>query len=112
MIPQPFPESNLTLGAPPGMKNCDRLEVFKGRSMLISCWRPSFRERLSLLVFGKLWLYIHSPGSQPPVAIAARRKTFEKLKESKILHGWILFLAWCYRARRKIGRLFRGRPLG
>lgn len=80
MEPTNFPEANKTLSAPAGMANCEPLRVWTDGRMTVSCWRPSWRERLSILFFGRAWLCVHFGETQPPVWIDGRRSVFEKAK--------------------------------
>jgi hypothetical protein len=83
MKPIQFPEANATLAKPPGMtdEECGPLPVFNDGQQSISCWKMTWRERLSALVFGKVWLYVISGHTQPPVALEARKTIFVKIKE-------------------------------
>lgn len=68
MKPEDFRQSNCNLTAPAGMeKTCGVLPVFRDGQHVISCWRLSWRERLKLLVTGRLWLWVVSARTQPPV---------------------------------------------
>jgi hypothetical protein len=82
MKPVSFPQSNKTLLPPESMSadECETLPVFSNDKYCISCWRPSLKERLSILIFGKVWLWVMSKYTQPPVAIDGARTVF--LKES------------------------------
>lgn len=90
MQPQDFAGSNYVFKAPPDMteEECGDLPVYATRdnelesSVFISCWRPSWRERLSLLFFGRVWLEVYSHG-QPPVAIWAGKELFANLPPVK-----------------------------
>ena len=75
MQPAAFPESNCTLTAPPGSSDVSDLAVFRGDGMCISLWRPTWRERLSLLVHGRLWFYAIGE-THPPIALEAKRTAF------------------------------------
>ena len=70
-----FPEANKTLTKPDGMtdEECGSLPVYTNGIECISCWRPTPRERLSILLFGKIWLRILSGQTQPPVALSGRK---------------------------------------
>ena len=50
------------------------LPVWTNREQCVSCWRMSWRERLSALLFGRVWLAVLSGETQPPVCIHAERK--------------------------------------
>ncbi len=76
MNPMSFPESNRTLTKPAGVtdEECGSLEVFAEGAHCLSCWRMSWRERMSALLFGKTWLWVWSGGkTQPPVGLEVRR---------------------------------------
>lgn len=57
------------------------LPVWTNNEQCISCWKPSLRERLSILFFGKVWVAVLSGGSQPPVAATGKRKYFIEIEE-------------------------------
>lgn len=73
MIPTHFDEENCTLQ---GREDEDILDlpVFRGDGEVISCWRPSWRERLSVLFFGRVWLRLLHPRTQPPSIVEAYGK--------------------------------------
>lgn len=50
--------------------------VYKQNNIVVSCWEPSFRERLSALFFGRVWLTFHGQ-QQPPCAIDGIRNIFK-----------------------------------
>ncbi len=80
MIPIDFKEANLTLTKPDSMtdKECSSLRVWKGNGELISCWKPSWKERFSIFFFGVVWLSVLSETTQPPVAVWAYKTLFKK----------------------------------
>lgn len=76
-MPDRFPESNKTLGAPRGMQDsCDPLAVWTDGKVCISRWRLSWRERIAALLYGRVWLRVYSGATQPPVAMSAERTVF------------------------------------
>lgn len=83
MKPIDFPEANSTLGGGPGKKwglekgNVVDLPVFRGEGRIISCWQPSWGERLSILFSGKVWLTVLAARTHAPVAILGASKLFE-----------------------------------
>lgn len=83
MEPSTFPEKTRTLQPPPGMDNCVPLDVYSDGLQCISCWRPTWRERLSVLFFGRVWLQVWFGESQPPVAVSAQRSLFEVQGQKK-----------------------------
>lgn len=82
MQPQPFSESNKNLTAPIGWKpeDCGDLPVWCDGRQCVSCWRPSWRERLAILIFGRVWLYVVSGLTQPPVALTGAKSVFQVAK--------------------------------
>ncbi len=79
MRPQKFAEQTIELKKPASMADdeCGPLPIFCDGEQCVSCWRPSLRERLSILFFGRVWLCVMSGRTQPPVWIAGRRELFE-----------------------------------
>lgn len=78
MKPIPFNEANKVLTAPVQgattegtAHKIDPLHVFTDGQMCISCWQPTWRERLKILFSGKVWLFIISGSTQPPVAVVS-----------------------------------------
>lgn len=80
MVPIKFPEAIKTLQKPEGWtdEQCGPLPVTSDGMECISCWRPSWRERLSILFFGKIWLEVWSGTTQPPVALSGTRSIFKE----------------------------------
>jgi hypothetical protein len=83
MEPVKFKESNRQLD-PPGrteysldIGDIKPLHAWTDGSQCISCWRPTWRERLSILVFGRVWLGVLSGGTQPPVSLHGEREFFQ-----------------------------------
>src|SRR3970040_488295 len=56
------------------------LAVWSDGEQCVSCWRLSLRERLSALVFGRVWVALLSGWTTAPAYIQARR---EYLKEGQ-----------------------------
>jgi hypothetical protein len=80
MIPVTFEQANKNLLKPEGMtdEECGSLPVYNDGQHCISCWRPTWRERLSILLFGKVWLWVYSGYTQPPVALEGKITPFLK----------------------------------
>jgi len=79
MEPTDFPQANRNLLKPEGMtdEECSSLPVFSDGEICLSAWKLSLRERLSALLFGRIWLYVLSGSTQPPVALQATRTVFK-----------------------------------
>jgi hypothetical protein len=75
MKPEQFPQANKTLTKPENMtdEQCCSLPVYCDNKTCISCWKMTFRERLSALFFGRVWLYVLSGKTQPPVGLDVKR---------------------------------------
>lgn len=82
MMPIAFAQRTKTLAKPPSMtdEECGSLDVFEDHQShaLISCWRMTWRERLSALFFGRVWLWVMSGTvTQPPVSLQVSRNIFK-----------------------------------
>jgi len=82
MRPIDFPQANKNLLKPQGWtdEQCGSLPIFSNGQQCISCWQPTWKERLAILLFGKVWLYVWSGQTQPPVALDGARTVFKKAK--------------------------------
>ena len=85
MNPIKFPEANKNLLKPKNMtdEECGSLWVYSDGEQCISCWKMTFKQRLSALFFGKVWLSVLSGHTQPPVWIDCRKTVFRKEDEKK-----------------------------
>lgn len=72
MKPIDFPQSTKVLQRPSTMtdKECASLHVWSDGNQCVSCWNPTFKERLNILFGGKVWLGVLSGGTQPPVFVS------------------------------------------
>lgn len=79
MRPVEFIQANKTLLKPDGMthEECGPLMVYTDETQCISCWKMSFRERISALIFGTVWLSVIYGETQPPVALWVAKEGFE-----------------------------------
>jgi hypothetical protein len=74
MKPSDFKYSNRCL-SPSGTTYSDNvtdvesLHVWTDGEQCLSMWRPSWRERLSILIFGRVWLALLSGQTQPPALV-------------------------------------------
>ena len=59
----------------------DPLPIWTDGEQCVSCWRPSWRERLSILLFGKVWLGILSGSTQYPVWVGGEREYLHEVDE-------------------------------
>ena len=73
MTPIIFKEGNKTLYKPQSMtdEECSPLLVFTDNVQCISCWKPTFSEKMKVLFCGKVWLGVYSGCTQPPVFLTA-----------------------------------------
>lgn len=86
MKPIDFPQSTKVLQKPSTMTNeeCSPLHVWSDGTQCVSCWKPSFIERLKILFTGKVWLGVLSGETQPPVFLSGERVFVEKPKSTRI----------------------------
>ena len=59
------------------------LPVYKDGQIIVSLWRPSLIERLSILFWGNIWLYVHSSKTHSPVSLLGKLTIFAKLPKEK-----------------------------
>lgn len=79
MKPIDFAQSTKVLQRPSTMaeSECQSLPVWNDGKQCVSCWKATFKERLNILLTGKVWLGVLSGKTQPPVFIAGE-SVFEK----------------------------------
>lgn len=72
MKPIDFKQSTKVLQKPSTMTDneCASLHVWSDGNQCVSCWKPTFKERLNILFGGKVWLGVLSGGTQPPVFVS------------------------------------------
>jgi hypothetical protein len=90
MKPIDFPQSTKVLQKPSTMsdKECSSLHVWNDGKQCISCWKPTFKERMNILFGGKVWLGVLSGKTQPPVFVSGEM-VFEKAPlKARILAFW------------------------
>ena len=78
MKPINFKESNGILGKPKGMtdEECKPLNVWTDGVDCITCWRPSPKERLKILLGQPIWVAMRSGSTQPPMYIKISKSLF------------------------------------
>lgn len=86
MLPVKFKQANKVLTAPKNWNEkehgkCGDLHVFNDGQQSISLWKLSWKERLQILINGKIWLGILSGPSQPPVWLDADKTVFQDGKK-------------------------------
>lgn len=93
MTPSHFLGSNRVLG-PPAEHDSIRVQIaplpiWTDGEVCLSSWRLSLRERIAALVFGRVWLYVASGSTQPPVALSAERTPFPDEKIVGPILEWL-----------------------
>ncbi len=75
MKPTDFKQSTKVLQRPSTMaeSECQSLPVWSDGKQCVSCWKPTFKERLNILFGGKVWLGVLSGKTQPPVFVSGER---------------------------------------
>jgi len=75
MKPVAFKESDAVLLRPKDMTDdeCAPLPIFRARGMmegvLISCWKPSLKDIVRIILHRKIWVWVRSGTTQPPIAL-------------------------------------------
>lgn len=90
MKPIDFPQSTKVLQKPSSMSDneCSSLHVWNDGKQCVSCWKPTFKERMNILFGGKVWLGVLSGKTQPPVFVSGEM-VFEKAPlKARILAFW------------------------
>ena len=90
MKPIDFPQSTKVLQKPSTMSDneCSSLHVWNDGKQCVSCWKPTFKERMNILFGGKVWLGVLSGKTQPPVFVSGEM-VFEKAPlQARILAFW------------------------
>lgn len=75
MKPIDFSQSTKILQRPSTMpeSECQSLPVWSDGKQCVSCWKPTFKERVKILFTGKVWLGVLSGKTQPPVFVSGER---------------------------------------
>lgn len=90
MKPIDFPQPTKVLQKPSTMSDneCSSLHVWNDGKQCVSCWKPTFKERMNILFGGKVWLGVLSGKTQPPVFVSGEM-VFEKAPlKARILAFW------------------------
>lgn len=90
MKPIDFPQSTKVLQKPSTMSDneCSSLYVWNDGKQCVSCWKPTFKERMNILFGGKVWLGVLSGKTQSPVFVSGEM-VFEKAPlKARILAFW------------------------
>lgn len=83
MKPANFEHSNKTIQPSgktygPNVTGVEPLAVWTDGEQCVSCWRMTWRERLSALIFGRVWIAVLSGQTQPPIYAEAARSYFRE----------------------------------
>ena len=80
MKPIHFKQANKNLQKPSNMtdEECQPLWVYTDGKECVSCWKMSFADRIKALLFGKVWLYVLSGQTQPPVWVDCNKSAFKE----------------------------------
>jgi len=58
------------------------LPVWTDGEQCVSCWKMSFRERLSALLFGRVWLALLSGETQPAACLTVARSHLQECDDA------------------------------
>lgn len=75
-----FKEQTKILQRPNTMtaEECGPLPIFSDGKHCVSCWQPTWREKLSILFYGRVWLSVLSGNTQSPVSLRGYKTAFER----------------------------------
>ncbi|UWH93753.1 MAG: putative periplasmic lipoprotein [Bacteriophage sp.] len=90
MKPIDFPQSTKVLQKPSTMSDneCSSLHVWNDGKQCVSCWKPTFKERMNILFGGKVWLGVLSGKTQPPVFVSGEMVFGKTPLKARILAFW------------------------
>lgn len=90
MKPIDFPQSTKVLQKPSTMSDneCSSLHVWNDGKQCVSCWKPTFKERMNILFGGKVWLGVLSGKTQPPVFVSGEMVFAKTPLKARILAFW------------------------
>ena len=90
MTPIDFPQSTKVLQKPSTMSDneCSSLHVWNDGKQCVSCWKPTFKERMNILFGGKVWLGVLSGKTQPPVFVSGEMVFGKAPLKARILAFW------------------------
>ena len=57
--------------------------IWTNGEQCISCWKMSWKDRLSALFFGRVWLSVLSGRTQPPACLTVRKRYFRENKPGR-----------------------------
>lgn len=85
MKPIDFPQSTKVLQRPSSMteNECSPLHVWSDGKQCVSCWKPSFIERLKILFTGNVWIGVLSGGTQPPIFVSGEHVFTKPSKKAR-----------------------------
>lgn len=74
MKPVKFKSANAALTSPQNWNDdelgqCETLPIVRAHGCIYSCWKPSFWERVKLVLGHPVQLIVASPITQPPIAM-------------------------------------------
>lgn len=75
MTPIAFAGANKLLTAPPDSSGIAPLPVHTDGKQCLSCWSLTWRQRLQVLLHGRVWLCTLTGSTQPPVWLDASKSS-------------------------------------
>lgn len=79
MKAQNFKESTHVLDKPQGLQDYGKLPIHFQKPQCVSKWKVSWRERISILFFGNVFVGVYSDSPlQPPFWIKGKKTVFKK----------------------------------
>lgn len=93
MEPKKFKEANITFAKPGSMtdQECGSLPAYRNQHQIISCWRPSFKERLKILFAGNVWIGVRGK-IQPPMWVDGNLPFYRASIMDNLKYYWAEFI--------------------
>lgn len=99
MKPIGFKQAVKVLQRPSAMheNECGQLPVWCDGTQCVSCWRPTFLERVRIILGGNVWLGVKSGKTQPPVFVSGQC-VFAKTPANSKVKAAIVYMCECIMA--------------
>ncbi len=70
------------LQLPPHVKEAKAVPVWSDGESCLSCWKMGLWSRVKFLFHGKVWIWVQSGKSMPPIFLESERRVFEIADET------------------------------
>ena len=70
------------------------LHYWTDQKQCVSCWKPTIKERFSILFNGEIWLGVKSGNTQPPIFISSEQVFHNHSKSIPLISKIRFEIAW------------------